>query len=228
MLSRSQTGSQNTLIRKPGVSLSFKEIPPSSLYPHEIDTSIAFAVKFTFSTPPGTTTPPEYDTGLHFHVDKAEALRVEKGAIGVQLGAEQMIITPETGEVIIPRWKVHKWWLHSDTDHPEDGETIVWERTLPGSREKEFFFRNLVSYLGDLPRGSPPAFWQLYAFFARWDNFPVINVWMGVGPFAWGIVVYTKVMGLVGNALGMKSTYPDYVPEDALSRCELFFSTILM
>lgn len=199
---RSQTYSSNTLIRQPGITLSFAQTPPATLYPPQIDTSKAFAIKFIFSKPAV-----EYDTGLHFHADKAEALRVEKGAISVQLGNDILVVTPETGEVIVPRWTAHRWWLH-----PSDEETIVWERTLPGSREKEVFFRTLISYLGDLPPNSPPAFFQMYRIFAQWDNFPVLATWCARGPGSRMVVAWTYAMGMVGGLLGYKATYEEYVP----------------
>lgn len=215
MSTRSRTGALNTLTRKPGITLSFLQTPPPSLYPPEIDTSSIYAVKFTFSAPPRSTstsdTLVEYDTGLHFHADKTEALRVEKGAIGVQLDDETFIVTPETGEVIVPRWTAHRWWLHN----PVEGEdTVVWERTLPSTREKEVFFRTLISYLSDLPPDTPPAFFQMYSIFTRWDNFPVLATWLAKGPRGRLVVAWTYAMGRLGRILGYVGIYEEYVPAD--------------
>ncbi|KZP31453.1 hypothetical protein FIBSPDRAFT_925715 [Athelia psychrophila] len=205
MMSRSQTGLQSTLTRKAGVTLSFTEVPPSVVYDHiSLPTASLCAVKFRFS---GSA---EYDTGLHFHAEKGEALRVETGAILVQIGQDTLRVTPETGEVTIPRWVVHRWWLPAD----ENGETIVWERTLPGSREKEAFFRTLISYIGDLPPNTPPTFFQLYTIFARWDNFPVLGTWCARGPGARLVVIWTHILGAIGRALGYQPGYVEYLPEE--------------
>ncbi|KAF7980495.1 hypothetical protein HWV62_37994 [Athelia sp. TMB] len=201
---RSKTGLQSTITRKQGVTITFSQPPPPELYAHvPLPASALCSVKFAFS---GAV---EYDTGLHFHADKGEALRVESGAILVQLGAETVRVTRETGEVTIPRYTVHRWWLPADAK----GETVVWERTLPGSREKEAFFRTLVSYIGDLPAG-PPSFFQLYAIFSRWDNYPVLGTWCTLGPGARLVVAWTHTLGALGRMLGYQPTYAEYLPRE--------------
>lgn len=203
-MARSKTGSQSSITRKQGATISFSQPPPSKLYAHiALPTSSLCAIKFMFS---GTV---DYDTGLHFHVDKSEALRVETGAIFVQLDDKIMQVTPETDEVIIPRYIVHRWWLPRDAK----GETVVWERTLPGSREKEAFFRTLVSYICDLSN-RPPSLFQLYTIFSRWDNFPVLGTWCTWGPGAYLVVAWTKALGLLGWMLGYRSAYADYLPKE--------------
>lgn len=212
--SRTETGPLDNLKRKPGVQLSFQNTPPKYLYSPQTDTSTLCAVKFTFSDPADGSGKPDYDTGLHFHVDKTETLRVENGAIGVQLGDEELTVTPDAGEVLIPRWTIHRWWLLPDAQ----GDTVVWERTIPGSREKEAFFRMLISYLGDLKQREPPAFFQLYAIFASWDNFPVLGTWLGGWVGRWSVVAYTKFMGCLGRLLGYQSAYPEYLPSDIFAK----------
>jgi hypothetical protein len=214
---RSSTGQLDTLEYKShGVAVTFGGTPSASLYPADIDPLAAHVVKFTIRRPAPSASPVQpFDTGLHFHIDKAEALRVEKGAIGVQLGKEKLILTPESGELVIPRWTVHGWWFHVDPDHPTNDEAIVWERTIPASREKEAFFRVIFSYMGDLPKGKIPSLLQMCCIFNRWDNFPILRPWWGdVFGARMGVIVLTQGTSWLGMLFGFSGLYPEYVPTD--------------
>jgi hypothetical protein len=143
------------------------------------------------------------DTGLHFHIDKAEALRVEKGAIGVQLGKEKLILTPESGEL---QWSSHGWWLHVDPDQPMTMQSSGKEQ--PASREKGAFFRVI-------PKGKIPSLLQMCCILDRWDNYLVLRPWWGdVFGARMGVVVLTKGMSRLGMLFGFSGLYPEYVPTD--------------
>ncbi|TDL22753.1 hypothetical protein BD410DRAFT_788060, partial [Rickenella mellea] len=158
---------------------------------------------------------------LHFHVDKTEYLRVERGRLGVQLGAETLVITPESGEITIPRWTPHAWYLlpsPSPTSNTDDDEenTIIWERTDPPTREKEVFFRNLLCVLADTGSarpGSPPSFLQLFTIFAEMDNYVVLGSWTGPGGRKVAVWV-TRLVGGLGRLVGYEAMYEEYTPAE--------------
>jgi len=114
------------------------------------------------------------------------------------------------GEIIVPPYCPHAWWLEGDGSQ----ETILWERTVPGTREKEIFFRNLLGHLNDSTlHGVRPSILQFFTIFARWDNYPILGGWVRGGGI-WFSYRFTKTLGWVGALAGYKPAYKEYTPSD--------------
>lgn len=83
-----------------------------------------------------------WSSGLHWHENHVEYLRVVQGSVRVTLGGQEHIISAgdETTEVRVDRNVWHEW-KRADTDG--GGQVVVEERTDPEDGEKAVFFWNL-------------------------------------------------------------------------------------
>ncbi|OAA54630.1 Cupin, RmlC-type [Cordyceps fumosorosea ARSEF 2679] len=148
--------------------------------PNAVTYDLAARDRVTITLPPRST----WSSGLHWHRDHDEYLRVVRGRIHVSLGGEKRIVGADEPEVRIPRCAWHSW---SRAD--EDGEVVVVERTEPVDLQKAVFFWNLNGVVLDAPvldaklkrlpswaRHLLVDFWvtlSLFVIFHHLDNFPV-------------------------------------------------------
>ncbi|KAJ3497070.1 hypothetical protein NLG97_g2175 [Lecanicillium saksenae] len=142
----------------------------------------------TITLPPQST----WTSGLHWHQDHEEYLKVVQGSIHVVLGDEEFIVSATAAhqpEIKVPRYAWHSWRrAEADGD-----EVIVVERTDPVDLKKAVFFWNLNGVILDAPaldarlsmlpsrlRALVMDFWitlSLFVIFHHLDNFPVfVNV----------------------------------------------------
>jgi hypothetical protein len=141
----------------------------------------------------------------------------------VRLGNKALAVHVEDGPLIVPRGTIHDWGRHPEH---RGGDLVVEEWTDPADGEKERFFRNLFSAIGDLT-ASPPAvgpplglqqfmplgWWislQVMVISASFDNYPVL-FWEGTG----GELLSKACLlclALVGRVLGLKAEYVEYTP----------------
>lgn len=153
------------------------ERPGSVIY----DLSTPGQAKITL--PPSST----WSSGLHWHEQHDEYLKVIKGSIRVRLGDTVQTITAGQPEVKVAKNVWHEW--QRAEAHGE--EVIVVERTDPDDGEKALFFWNLngvilnaaadvSSFAGDWAPGAIKGlmieFWitlNLFVIFAHLDNVPV-------------------------------------------------------
>lgn len=132
-----------------------------------------------------------WSSGLHWHEQHVEYLRVIKGSVQVTLGSQVRTISatdPET-EVRVDRNVWHEW-RRADIEADED--VVVVERTDPEDGEKAVFFWNLNGvilraqglacppYMPKLLHGILLEVWvtlSLFAIFRVLDNIPVfVNI----------------------------------------------------
>lgn len=106
-------------------------------------------------------------------------------------------------------------------------DLVVEEWTEPRDGEKEIFFRNLFSVVGETRWRERESWWggimmwvQLMLLMWELDNFEV--VWdLGGGGVETGVTY--GVMGLgavVGRAMGLRAVREEYTPEDLLENWE--------
>lgn len=169
----------------------------SDTIPSIISRGLPNAVTYDMREPGSVTiTLPRHSTwssGLHWHEDHDEYLKVVQGSVHVLLNGIQHILTA-TGdhqpEVKVPR---HAWhsWRRADLDgiEEEQDDVIVVERTEPVDLAKKVFFWNLNGVILEAPaldgrlaalpqvvRGVVVDFWVtlgLFVIFYHLDNFPV-------------------------------------------------------
>jgi quercetin dioxygenase-like cupin family protein len=55
----------------------------------------------------------EFDSFAHFHADHDEFLYVEQGEVMLELNGVSIRVSPADGELRIPRWTPHRWYLPS-------------------------------------------------------------------------------------------------------------------
>lgn len=137
----------------------------------------------TIALPVGST----WSSGLHWHENHVEYLRVVRGTVRVTLGDQILTISAEdeTTEVQIDRQVRHEW---SRADKDTGEEVMVVERTNPNDGEKVVFFWNLNGvivkaqslacppYMSERLHGVLVDFWvtlSLLAIFRDLDNVPV-------------------------------------------------------
>ncbi|KAJ6785594.1 hypothetical protein PWT90_00466 [Aphanocladium album] len=136
------------------------------------------------------TLPPQstWSSGLHWHQDHDEYLKVVQGSILVVLGNDEFVVSATAThqpEIKVPR---HAWhsWRRAEGDGEE---VVVVERTDPADFQKAVFFWNLNGVILDAPaldtklgmlpsrlRAALVDFWitlSLFVIFHHLDNFPV-------------------------------------------------------
>lgn len=141
----------------------------------------------TITLPPSST----WSSGLHWHENHVEYLRVIKGSVRVALDGQTRTIsaTDAETEVRVDRNVWHQWG-RADIESNED--VVVVERTDPEDSEKAVFFWNLNGvilraqsltcppYMPKLLHGVLVDVWvtlSLFAIFRVLDNIPVfVNV----------------------------------------------------
>jgi len=149
--------------RPPPESATFAFQPPSEKVPSTIapPTLITFQAMSTIGTQ------------LHWHVTHTEYLKVVQGAALVMVSGVTKIYTKDDGIVTVPRYARHEWMrfdrpasLLSKSQRAaqeawirEQGEEVVRECkethlvvkvwTEPGDGQKEIFFRNFFSAIGE-------------------------------------------------------------------------------
>lgn len=149
--------------------------------PNAVTYNLTALDRVTITLPPHST----WSSGLHWHQDHDEYLRVVQGRIRVVLGSEELVVGTGQPEIKVPR---HAWhsWQRADADGEE---VMVVERTEPVDLQKAVFFWNLNGVVLDAPalaarlaglpswlRGMLVDFWitlSLFVIFRRLDNFPV-------------------------------------------------------
>lgn len=148
--------------------------------PHAVVYNLTARDRVTITLPPQSA----WSSGLHWHQDHDEYLRVVRGRIRVTLGGETRVVAGGDPEVAIPRYAWHSWQRAE-----MDGVVVVEERTAPADLQKAVFFWNLNGVVMDAPaldatlgrlpvrlRGVLVDFWitlSLFVIFYRLDNFPV-------------------------------------------------------
>lgn len=164
--------------------------------PTVIERSLPNAVTYdlTSSSHVKITLPPAstWSSGLHWHENHTEYLKVVKGSIKVRVGDKESIVSASATRQ--PEITVHKYVWH-EWQRAESGgdEVIVMERTDPADGEKALFFWNLNGVILDIPKlmSARPSFvdsfppvlarflvtvWvelHLMVIFGHLDNFPV-------------------------------------------------------
>ncbi|KAF9639526.1 hypothetical protein BFW01_g11332 [Lasiodiplodia theobromae] len=108
--------------------------------PNAVIYDLSYADRVVITLPTGST----WSSGLHWHEQHAEYLRVVKGKVRVRLGDKvQVICAPESGNVV-REIKVEKNTRHEWSREAADGEDVaVVERTEPEDGNKAIFFWNL-------------------------------------------------------------------------------------
>ncbi|KAH7305764.1 hypothetical protein B0I35DRAFT_443250 [Stachybotrys elegans] len=186
----------------------------------------------------------QWSSGLHWHEDHVEFLKVMKGSINVRLGQAHHTITATRDhqpEIRVDRYIWHEWKRAQ-----EDGEVIVIERTDPDDGQKALFFWNLNGVILDAPnilQRSTLAFLpsithrmftnllvtiNLWVIFYHLDNVPVVLNLPSLyhGDSADFPVVLTRIdwifsRGLlilanyVGKVLGLEAVNDRYTPAAA-------------
>lgn len=78
----------------------------------------------------------KFHPGAHWHEDYDEYMRVIKGRAKIRLGDTWRVITPEDGEVLIPKGVIHDI-TRADADakpgEEDEGDLVVEERGDPGT-----------------------------------------------------------------------------------------------
>ncbi|KAJ4155930.1 hypothetical protein LMH87_001152 [Akanthomyces muscarius] len=149
--------------------------------PNAVTYDLTARDRVTITLPPHST----WSSGLHWHQDHDEYLRVVQGRIRVVLGNEELVIDAGQPEVKVPRYAWHSW----QRAEADGEEVMVVERTEPVDLQKAVFFWNLNGVvlnapalnakLGGLPswlRGILIDSWitlSLFVIFHCLDNFPV-------------------------------------------------------
>lgn len=194
----------------------------------------------TITLPPQST----WTSGLHWHEEHDEYLKVMHGSIRVVLGDEERTVTAtptNQPEIKVPRYAWHSWCRAE-----ADGEdVVVVERTDPVDLKKAVFFWNLNGVVLNAPAldaklGRLPAwlravvvdFWitlSLFVIFHHLDNFPVFlnapailghsnssNTWQRVD---W-LMTHTTlwVAALLGRIVGFAPVQKQYTPASVYER----------
>ncbi|KAF3761721.1 hypothetical protein M406DRAFT_295403 [Cryphonectria parasitica EP155] len=131
----------------------------------------------TITLPVGST----WTSGLHWHEDHVEYLRVLKGSVRVTIGDQTLTISAEgegdgdeVAQVKVDRNVWHEW---GRADTYADQEVVVVERTEPEDGLKAVFFWNLN---GVILRGAgfvcPP-------YMSAWVHGVLVDAWVTLGLF---------------------------------------------
>ena len=167
----------------------------------------------TITVPPGS----EWTSELHWHDSHREFLKIIQGSALVTVGSRTQSMTASTGLITIERGVLHEW----RRDPNGNGDLIVEEWTDPADGQKELFFRNLCSSILDMtatppcvasPRWFPLDWWitlQLFMVFKEFDNYPVLSSGTLMKPTTYVVLFLAQVLGY---ALGLRATYPQYMP----------------
>jgi hypothetical protein len=139
----------------------------------------AAAVQYDLSKPNQVTiTLPvgsEWTSGLHWHENHVEYLRVIKGSISVTLGAERRTISAEDVETEV---KVnHNVWHEWTRASTEGSEVVVIERTDPEDGEKTVFFWNLNGVILRVQNSPSPPY--MFSWLHEW----LCNLWVTLSLF---------------------------------------------
>lgn len=152
--------------------------------PNAVVYDLAKPDEVTITLPVGST----WSSGLHWHENHVEYLRVVKGSVRVTLGSQERIVAAgdDGTEVRVDRNVWHEW-RRAEQDGGED--VVVVERTDPEDGEKAVFFWNLNGcilhaqslscppYMSRRLHGLLVDLWvtlSLFSIFRELDNFPVL------------------------------------------------------
>jgi hypothetical protein len=178
-------------------------------------------------------------TGLHWHETHTELLRVVQGVGCLERNGQPQIITKADGALVIDKGVRHAYWrADRDFRSAKDGgkggmlehvderklkeDFVLVESTDPVDRDKEIFFRHILSLLEEKGDGVLPALWVLWYFFVVMyghDNYPVFVNWtswfgQGIGRILEWVVAHfvLNVAVFWGWFAGLRSTYDEYTP----------------
>ncbi|MCJ1477173.1 hypothetical protein MMC13_005844 [Lambiella insularis] len=183
-----------------------------------------------FSTSPDPTLPPTtvtirvpplstWTTGLHFHANHTEYLRVVKGRALVTLGSVTKVHDNTDGDICIDKFVVHQWQRV-----PKDGdELVVMEWTDPADGVKEVFFRHVNSIILDVKniknefKGLLPLdwwlTWQILTICPALDEYPLLVEVLGrsmPGKLLSGALLW--IVAGIGWLVGLMFSYEEYTP----------------
>jgi hypothetical protein len=108
-------------------------------------------------------------------------------------------------------------------------DLVIVESTDPADRDKEVFFRQVLSLLGEM-EGSGIGeiawmLWSSFVVFAKHDNYPVIagvtrRFRETLGKGVEGVITHSVlgVAALFGRLVGLESTYDEYTPVELSER----------
>lgn len=166
-----------------------------------------------------------WSSGLHWHEEHTEFLRVIQGIARISLGSQTFLLSPSDGTIVIPRYTVHEW---SRADRLPDESfyaqfehaLVVQEWTDPADGLKCIFFRNLNTViLDETSKGGDRLFsrwWfqtKILVIFHYFDNFPVY--WSEPGWLRSTLThVVLSVAALIGQVCGFQPPYMEYKPDD--------------
>lgn len=165
------------------------------------------------------TIPPHSDwtSGSHWHEMHTEYLGVVQGTALVTHNGVTRTFTSADGLITIYPYARHEWRRAS----PDGEDLIVREFTDPSDGQKEIFFRNLNSVIGDSKMFIGARGWllslQLFMIFNQMDNFPVLLSfeWLPlIGGSIETLFTHIVLMGSVvlGGLMGFKGVYEEYTP----------------
>ena len=158
--------------------------------PNAVVYDLSLPNQVTITLPTGST----WTSGLHWHENHLEYLRVVQGSVRVRLGdTVQIINASRSDQNVLPEIRVDKnVWHEWSRAEPGGEDVIVVERTDPEDGEKAVFFWNLNGVILKAQAASKPAavpgflygllmdFWltlNLFTIFRKLDNIPVfLNV----------------------------------------------------
>ncbi|KAF2706981.1 hypothetical protein K504DRAFT_458449 [Pleomassaria siparia CBS 279.74] len=154
----------------------------------------------------------KWHAGAHWHEGYDEIMKVVKGRAKVRLGNEYRIVTPEDGEVVIPKFVVHDVMradFDSEVGEGDEGELWLEERSDPVDGSKELLFRNIFSIMEDKTLYGWKFPLQLLLTMAYSDGYLVIIP----GPARWYVThALWACVKFVALAAGLKPFYAEYTP----------------
>lgn len=210
--------------------------------PNAVTYDLSSSNHVTITLPAGST----WSSGLHWHEQHVEYLRVVKGRVRVRLGnlvqiiaaGDEEIKTTTTPEVRVNKHVRHEW----SRAEAEGEEVVVVERTEPQDGEKAIFFWNLNGVILDVQqKGSNDVQtrWlgriltnvrvnlSLFVMFRALDNFPVFLDMSGSnGSLArmmeWLLThVLLEAAAMLAWVWGVEPVQRRYTPGDVFGKWQL-------
>ncbi|KAJ9151109.1 hypothetical protein NKR23_g3197 [Pleurostoma richardsiae] len=164
-------------------SIIERPLPSAVIYdlcePHQV----------TITLPIGST----WSSGLHWHEDHVEYLRVIRGRVRVRLGGSTRTIDAGT-EVRVDRNVWHEW----SRAGPDGEDVVVVERTDPEDGQKAVFFWNLNGVILKAGEIAPPP------YVPEWVHDLLLDVWVALNLFVIfryldNVPVFLDVVGFLGR-----------------------------
>ncbi len=182
-------------------------------------------------------------TGLHWHETHTELVRVAQGAACLETDGFVRVITERDGIVLIQPGVRHQYWradrdacVESEDDRllgvareELERDLVIMESTEPADRDKEVFFRQILSLLEEMRgNGVREIAWMLWSSFVVFyghDNYPVVvkvtrRFGERLGKTLEWVITHSilTIAAILGRFVGLRSTYDEYTPFELRKR----------